>query len=191
MDDLITAEIKGVEIKFKTRPGVFSKEGVDDGSRLLLNSIDLTVVPDKGLVADLGCGSGVVGLSLAKLLPRAHVHLLDVNLRAVELARQNADLNSCTSVEIYLSDQFSATADRSYHLIVSNPAQHLGNEFLEEAAKECLDHLKLNGVVYWVAQNRLQPYIKRLFAEIFGAVIIVAHGKKHLVLKAVKRLETK
>lgn len=184
--NVITENIAGTIIKLKTRPGVFSKDGIDHGSRLLLEHLDLSKIPDKGLVADLGCGSGVVGLTLAKLLPRVHIHLLDVNLRAVELAKENAIFNNLKNTEVYLSDQFSATEDRSYHLIISNPSQHLGNEFLEEMARQCLSHLKKNGEVYWVVQKHLQPYLKRLFENTFKEAKIVSYGREHVLIKGVK-----
>lgn len=183
-ENIIEENIKGVRIKFKTRPGIFSKNRFDLGSKLLFESIDL---PEGGLIADLGCGSGVIGFAAAKLSPKAHVHLLDVNLRTIELAKDNAKLNRLKNVEIYLSDQFSAVADRTYNLILSNPAQHLGNKFLEESAQECFDHLKKGGQVYWVVQKHLKPYVQRLFENIFGEGTILSTGKDHIIIKGVKK----
>lgn len=182
MDSLITEKLRGVEIKFKTKPGVFSKAGIDDGTRLLINNMEIT---DGTLIADLGSGTGVVGFVAAKLNPFGHVHLLDDHLRSVELAKENAEINDLKNVEIYLSDLFSAAEDRTYHVILSNPAQHLGNKFLEEAAKQCLKHLRSKGVVYWVVQNHLKPVIVRIFEKTFGNCQKIAQGKKHVVLKAV------
>ncbi len=186
MDDLIVGKIKGVEVKFKTKPGVFSRQGLDLGSKLLVEKVDFSKLPEKGMVADLGCGSGVIGFFVAKLNPLAHVHLLDVNLRSVELAEENAKLNRLYNVEVHLSDNFSAVAERSYHLILSNPAQHLGNEYLKETAKDCYEHLKPGGEVYWVVQSHVKPVIERLFEKNFGNCTIVAHGKEHVVLKGEK-----
>lgn len=182
-ENIIEENIKGVRIKFKTRPGIFSKNRFDLGSKLLFESIEL---PESGLMADLGCGSGVIGFTAAKLSPKAHIHLLDVNLRTVELAKENAELNRLKNVEVYLSDQFSAVPDRTYNLILSNPAQHLGNEFLEETARECLNHLKKGGQVYWVVQKHLKPYVQRLFENTFREGTIIAAGKDHIIIKGVK-----
>lgn len=182
--NIIEETIKGVKIRFKTRPGIFSKNRFDLGSKLLFETIDL---PDSGLIADLGCGSGVIGFTAAKLAPKTHVHLLDVNLRTVELAKENAELNRLKNVEIYLSDQFSAVPDRTYNFILSNPAQHLGNEFLEETAKECFNHLKKGGQVYWVVQKHLKSYIQRLFENVFGEGTILSTGKDHLIIRGVRK----
>lgn len=184
MDDIITQNLRGFEIKFKTRPGVFSRQGLDLGSRLLIDNMK---VENGSMVADLGCGSGVIGFVAAKLNPKGHVHLLDVNLRTVELATNNVDLNNFKNVEVFLSDLFSAVCDRTYHLILSNPVQHSGNEFLEESARECFKHLKSGGVVYWVIQKHVTPLIKRLFEKYFSNYEVVAHGKMHSVIKAEKK----
>lgn len=185
MDNVITENIRGFEIKFKTKPGVFSRKGLDQGTKLLAENLE---VKDETVIADLGCGTGIMGFVAAKLNPRGHVHLLDVNLRTVELAQENADLNKLENVEVFLSDLFKTVKDRSYHLIVSNPAQHSGNEFLEESAKECFKHLKADGQVYWVVQIHVKPVIERLFNKVFKNCTIVAKGKGHVVLKAQKEL---
>ncbi len=183
MDNLITGIIRGVDLKFKTRPGVFSKDKIDEGSKLLLEQVE---IKDRMVIADLGCGLGVIGFTAAKLNERAHVHLLDVNIRIVSLAEENAELNKLKNVEVFLSDLFSAVKERTYNLILSNPAQHLGNEFLEEAAKECFVHLKKDGQVYWVIQKHLKPYIERLFEKNFKNSKIIAQSGKYFIIRGEK-----
>lgn len=183
-NDLINLNLKGVEIQFKTKPGVFSRHGLDEGSKLLIDNLE---VRDETVVADLGTGSGVVGLWIAKLNSRGHVHLLDDSLRATKLAEENVELNGFKNVEVFLSDMFSAVGDRTYHLIVSNPPQDLGNEFLEELAKESFNHLKNNGETVWVVQKQIKPVIERLFQQYFGNCETLANGKIHTVIKGVKR----
>lgn len=185
MDNIITKNLRGFEIKFKTKPGVFSKQGVDSGTRLL---VDYVKIKNGTMIADLGCGTGVIGLVAAKLNPSGHVHLLDDHLRVVDLAKENAQLNELTNVEVYLSDLFSAVADHSYHQIFSNPPQHLGNDFLEEVAKECGHHLKPAGQLIWVIQKHVKPVIERLFKKYLGNCKILAHGREHVVLSATKHI---
>lgn len=183
MSDVITESVRGVNIKFQTSPGVFSKGGLDAGSKLLLDHVEVT---DHMLVADLGCGTGVIGLTVAKLNSRAHVHLFDVNLRTTNLAKANAELNKLPNVEVFLSDLFSAVPDRTYQLILSNPAQHLGTEFLEETASECFKHLKPKGEVLWVIQKHLAPVIERLFKKYFGSYEIVERKQEFVIIKAIR-----
>jgi 16S rRNA (guanine1207-N2)-methyltransferase len=182
-DQFLDETIKGVKLKLQPKVGVFAKGNLDPGSKLLIESV---VVEDNMVVADLGSGAGVIGLALAKIYPKAHFHLLEEHLRAHNLALENLKLNRVKNVEGYLSDLFSAVSDRTYHLIVSNPPQHLGNELLEEAAKEAFHHLKEKGEVYWVVQKHVRAYIERLFENVFKNCTIVAHNKDYVVIKAIK-----
>lgn len=182
-DNIVTENLKGVEIKFKLKSGVFSEKGLDLGTRLLIDSLKIR---EGGVIADLGSGNGVVGLVIAKLNRTGHVHLLEDHVRSANLAKENIALNDLRNVEVFLSDLFSAVGDRTYQVIVSNPPAHLGNEFLEEAASECLKHLKPKGEVSWVIPSHLKPVILRLFEKYFGNHIIMSTGKQHIVIKAIK-----
>ncbi|MCL4366929.1 methyltransferase [Patescibacteria group bacterium] len=183
MDKIITEQIKGFEVKYHTLPGVFSAHGLDNGTRLL---IDHLMVEDGSLVADLGSGTGVLGIMLAKLNPHGHVHLLDDHLRSYELAKQNVVDSQLNNAECFLSDLFSAVPGRTYQQIFANPPAQLGNEFLEEVIEECFKHLKLGGEVQMVVPKQLKPVMVRLFEKIFTNSTIVAMGKEHIVLSAQK-----
>lgn len=182
-NQLLEETIKGVKIKLLPRIGVFAKGGVDLGSRLLLENVD---IPERTVVADLGGGAGVIGLALAKLNPKAHFHILEEHLRAYNLALENIELNRLKNVEVFLSDLFSEVPERTYQIIVSNPPQHLGNELLEEAAEESFSHLKEKGVVYWVVQKHVRPYIERLFQNVFKNSTIVAQTHDYVLIKGEK-----
>lgn len=182
MDSLITEKLRGFEIKFKTKPGVFSKAGIDDGTRLLMDHMEIT---DRTLVADLGSGTGIVGFVVAKLNPRGYVHLLDSDIRAVELAKENTELNKFRNVEVYLSDLFSAVEKRTYHQIFSNPPQQLGNKFLEELVRECHKHLKPGGALLVVVKKNVKLFMERLLEKVFGNSEIIGQGREHVVLEAI------
>lgn len=183
MDNIITENLRGFKIQFETKAGVFSKVGLDGGTRLLIENMD---IKNGTLVADLGCGGGVIGFVAAKLNPEGYIHLLDSDLRVTSLAEQNSQINKLKNVEVFLSDLFSAVGPRTYHQILSNIPQHMGNQFLEEATEECFNHLKPGGELLWVVQKHVKPVIERLFKKYFGNFEVVAHGKIHVVLKAVK-----
>lgn len=182
-DNLIAVNLRGFDLKFKTKPGVFSKQGIDAGTMLLLDNIE---VEDGTVVADLGCGTGVIGIVAAKLNKRGHVHLLDDHLRVTELAKENVELNNLKNAEVHLSDLFSAVGDRTYHQIFSNPPQHLGNEFLDELVRECYKHLKSKGKVYWVIQKHLKPFVLKLLEKHFKNAEVIAKGREHMVIMAEK-----
>lgn len=182
-DNIVTEELRGFKIQFETKPGIFSEAGIDVGTRLLAEKME---IKEGSLVADLGCGTGVIGFVAARLNRTGHIHLLDSNIRATLLAEQNVILNDFRNVEVFLSDLFSAVGPRTYHYIFSNPPAHLGNKFLEEAASECFKHLKPKGEVLWVVPYHLKPVIQRLFEKYFGNATIVSTGKQHVVIKGVR-----
>lgn len=194
MNNIFTENIRGHEVKFKTKPGIFAKHGLDGGTRLLIEKME---VKDETVVADLGSGSGVLGFIASKLNPNGHVHLLDDHLRSVELAKENVQLNNLKNVEVYLSDLFSAVSERTYHQILSNPPQQLGNEFLEELIDESFKHLKPGGSLWLVVKNNIKPVVERIMKSIFknsrqsfqisGEICkIIASSREHIVLKVVK-----
>lgn len=183
MRNLITEELRGFKIKLMTKPGIFSSKKIDSGSRLLIDNLE---VKDGTMICDLGTGSGIIGIICAKLNLTGHVHLLEDHLSSSELAKNNIELNGLKNAEVFLSDLFSAVEERNYNLIVSNPPQHLGNDFLDEAAKECFKHLRLGGEVYWVIQKHVKPFIAKLFEKCFMNVATVAMGGDYVVLKAKK-----
>lgn len=177
--DLHEVTIKGVTLKFKTKPGVFAKHGLDDGTKLLLENLD---IKESINIADLGSGAGVVGFFVAKSKPSAKVDLLDDHLRSVELAKENARLNDIDNIEVHLSDLFSALPDTTYDLIITNPPQQLGNQFLAELTERSLQHLKPGGRLVLVIKNNLKNVFKRLLNN----PQVVARGREHLVLEMVK-----
>ena len=181
-DDIRIENLKGFEIKFKTKPGVFSKSGIDGGTKLLIDNMEIT---DGTLICDLGSGTGIVGFVAAKLNPNGHVHLLDSDIRAVELAKENADLNKFKNVEVYLSDLFSTVGDRTYHQIFSNPPQQMGNKFIDELIRECFKHLKPGGELLLVVKKNVKPFMERTLENIFGNSDVVSQGREHVILKAI------
>lgn len=187
MDNIITENLRGFKIKFKTKPGVFSEKGLDLGTRLLIDNMEIA---DGSIMADLGSGTGVIGFVAAKLNPSGHVHLLDDHLRSAKLAEENAELNKLKNVEVYLSDLFGAVPDRTYQRIFCNPPQDKGNKFLEEVISESNKHLKIKGELYFVVQKHIKPVIERLFKKYLGNCKIAATGKIHMVLKGEKNGQT-
>ena len=90
--------VRGKKFIFLTDNGVFSKDGLDFGSRLLLESIPLEAVGGK--VLDVGCGYGVFGIILNKLTS-CSVDMVDVNLRAIHLSEMNIKENHCTNIRVF------------------------------------------------------------------------------------------
>lgn len=96
-----------------------------------------------GDVLDLCCGSGAIGISIAKLAKGAHVTCSDLSRDAIEMAQKNACLNGCKSVKFVESDMFAAFCGRlgkkKFNLIISNPP-YVPPSVIEGLEPEVRDH---------------------------------------------------
>ena len=94
-------------------------------------------------VLDLCCGSGAIGISIAKLAKGAHVTCSDLSKEALEVAQRNARLNDCKSVKFTESDMFAAFCGRlgkkKFNLIISNPP-YIPPSVIEGLEPEVRDH---------------------------------------------------
>ena len=122
--------LRGNNLAFTSDSGVFSRQTVDYGSRVLIESIDFDEIP-AGNILDVGCGYGPIGLALAKEQKERQVVMADVNLRALDLARDNAKTNNIKNVDILESDVYEKIADK-YALIVSNPPVRAGKKVVTD-----------------------------------------------------------
>ena len=94
---MIHAYLRGRPFQFLTAAGIFSKKRIDLGTRVLIEHM---VLPDKGNVLDVGCGYGAIGIAAAVLNPNLHVVMVDVNERAVRLAKRNIKINNVSNAEV-------------------------------------------------------------------------------------------
>ena len=139
------AEIGGKLYTFKTDNNVFSKRGLDFGTRTLLESIDIKNI--SGDVLDFGCGYGPIGIYI-KSNTEANVDMIDVNERALNLARSNASINK-VNVNIFESDIYS-NVEKKYDYIITNPPIRVGKKILYEILIKAKDYLKENGHLIFV-----------------------------------------
>ncbi|WP_129045315.1 class I SAM-dependent methyltransferase [Companilactobacillus metriopterae] len=180
-----TFDLRGNSFKFTSDSGVFSRQTVDYGSRVLIDSIDFTEVPD-GDILDVGCGYGPIGLALAKDQTDRKVVMSDVNLRAMELAQKNADDNQVNNIEIIESSVYDAITG-SYAVVVSNPPIRAGKNIVSEIISGAKDHLLENGHLYIVIQKKQgAPSAKKLMKETYGNVEIVKKDKGYYILRSVR-----
>lgn len=145
----INCFILGKKFKFLTDNGVFSKDGLDFGSRLLLESIPLEEVGGK--ILDVGCGYGVFGIVLNKVTG-ASVDMIDVNRRAIHLANRNACENNCINVESFESFTYEKINSK-YTSIVTNPPIRAGKNVVYDIVMNAKDYLEENGKLFLVIRK--------------------------------------
>ncbi len=173
------AFVLGKKFIFFTDNGVFSKDGLDFGSRLLLETIPLEEVGGK--VLDMGCGYGVFGIILNKIVS-CSVDMCDVNLRALHLSEINARENSCSSVNIFESNCYS-NVNSKYSCIVTNPPIRAGKKIVYDIVMNARDYLEDNGKLFLVI--RKEQGAKSLISDLekIYTVEIVAKKKGFFILK--------
>lgn len=149
---LLTLRVRGHELDLWTDTGVFAGDRVDPGTLALLE--EAPAPPDTpGDVLDLGCGYGPIALALARQAPAARVWAVDVNERAVQLARENAYLNGCGNVHACTPGDLPA--DLTFAAIYSNPPIRVGKTALHALLSEWLARLAPEARAYLVVQRHL------------------------------------
>lgn len=181
----IETELRGRMFTFVTDAGVFSKEGVDFGSKLLIETMD---IPQDAVVLDVGCGYGPIGLTAAALAVHGSVTMIDINERAVELAKENARLNRMERAEILQSDLFSALQGRTFTRILTNPPIRAGKEIVHRIFSESVQHLSCGGQLWVVIQKKQgAPSAFAKLQTLFAHVEEVVKAKGYRIYRASKK----
>lgn len=167
-DDTVKSDEKVIKVMicsrlytFFTDHNVFSKDGLDFGTRTLLESIDIESL--HGKVLDFGCGYGPIGIFLAK--QKLEVDMIDVNTRALHLAQKNAQMNQ-VNVSIFESNLYENITEK-YDFIITNPPIRVGKKILYDILIGSKEHLKEDGALIFVINKNqgaksvardLEPY---------------------------------
>lgn len=168
--------------QFVTQDGVFSRDGIDPGSRLLLEHVS---VFSDAHIFDMGCGYGLLGLACAQLAKNGQVWLSDVSMRAVACATENRAKNQILNAQVSVGDLYECVDDVSLDLILSNPPFHEGNKTAWPLIDGALERLNPGGVLMLVVM-RAGPYAKRM-ETVFGHVETCAEVGGYTVLKSQKK----
>ena len=160
-------EYRGIRLRFLTDAGVFSKGEVDTGTDLLLNALPEDM---SGEILDLGCGWGVIGISIARKWPDAKVTMADINQRALALSRENAIKNRA-DVVCAESDGMAAFEGRRFDAVITNPPIRAGKQVIYRMFADAAKCLKPGGALYLVIrkQQGAESCMKYL-GTVFGSV---------------------
>lgn len=182
---VIDYHLAGIDLKLTTDAGVFSKNRVDYGSGVLIRNM-LEENPVSGNILDVGCGYGPIGLFAAKKWPDRQVDMVDVNERAMDLARKNAEGNGVTNVNIFASSVYE-NVDKQYAMILTNPPIRAGKNIVSEILEKSYEHLLVGGKLLVVIQKKQgAPSAKKLMETTFGNCEIVERDKGYYILRSVK-----
>lgn len=177
---LIRTCLRGRSFEFVTASGVFSKHRVDLGTRLLVESM---LLPAKGCLLDMGCGYGVVGIAAAAFNPHLRVVMVDVNIRAVRLARLNLEKNYVRNVEVRRGLFYRPLEDLAFDCILSNPPVSAGLETVKKIITEAPGHMSQKGVFEMVVKSKVGgKRFQAFFEQAFGNVEILARESGYRVL---------
>ena len=164
--------------------GVFSKDKFDYGTRLLLDSIDISKL--SGNVLDLGCGIGVVGIILGTINKNINIDMIDINERAISLVRDNLTLNK-VKANVFSSDVYS-NVNKKYDYIITNPPIRAGKEVVRKFLLGGYDYLNDNGILYFVM--RKDHGVKSMIKELENKynVTIINKDKGFYIVSLTKHL---
>lgn len=176
--------LKNHEFTFKTTWGLFSPKEIDEGTRLLIENIEVKPTDN---IFDLGCGYGPIGIVLGSIAKKGSVLMVDKDFVAVEYTQKNIEINGLKNAKVMLSNAFShVDKDQQFDLIISNLPAKPGKEFFEIMMQDAYSHLKPSGRICVVTITGSREYIKRTFRELFGNYTKIAEKKGYTVAEAVK-----
>lgn len=180
-------KINGQAFTYTTDAGVFSKNAVDQGSEVLMLTGAEQNYPE-GNILDLGCGYGPIGIYLGQAFPDRMIEMVDVNERALELAKLNADQNDVSNVHIYQSYLYEEIENKEFAAILSNPPIRAGKKVVHEILEKAFDHLIVGGQLLIVIQKKQgAPSAKKKMEEVFGNVERINLDKGYWILASTKR----
>ena len=176
-------EFKGINFRFTSDNGVFSKNEIDDGSALLLKTyIENGKV---GRTLDVGSGVGLLGIVISKT-NNCEVDMLEINKRAVDLCEENISYNCVDKCNVYESDLYEKANDM-YDVVVSNPPIRAGKKVVFEILEKSKDYLKKDGELWIVIRkNHGADSAKKKLIEVYGNCECVKKDKGFYILKSVK-----
>ena len=182
----------GMNFSFVTDTNVFSRNDVDKGTQLLLESV-IEDVKERGAkkgerLLDLGCGYGVVGVVMKSVFMSFDVTSVDVNARAVELAKENASKNNVKLAKCTQSDVLSAlTSEDIFDIVMTNPPVRAGKQTVFAFYEQAYEHMAPGATIYSVLQRKQgAPSSEKKLTELFGNCETVAISGGYRVMKAVK-----
>ena len=141
----ISVNIFDLHLVFNSDNGVFCKDRLDFGTRLLLENIDWNNV--SGPILDIGCGYGPIGI-IANKITDCDITMCDVNKRALHLTEMNLKENNVIATVI--ESNCYENINGKFGTIITNPPIRAGKKIVYEILFGAKNHLVDNGLLYLV-----------------------------------------
>ncbi len=171
---------------FKGIKGVFSKEKLDLGTKKLIDNL---ITPKKGLILDLGCGTGVIGVVIYNFTFN-NVIFADINYKAVYITKKNFESNKYETKKInqksffIVSNGLKAFKENIFDSIYFYPPEKLGKEKIKEILNEIEKYLKKEGFLVFVITKKMKWLLEFLKEKSFEIKIL--EKSNYIVFKAEK-----
>jgi len=165
--------LAGRDLTLSTAAGVFSPDGIDRGTRVLLGAVPPPAT--EGALLDVGCGWGPIAITMALESPDAQVWGVDVNERVLGLARANAQTAGTENVTVALPDD--VPADLRFRTIWSNPPIRVGKDELHTILTTWLPRLEVGGDAWLVVSKDLGgDSLQKWLADTLGGALVVSRA---------------
>lgn len=191
-DKNLKSEIRELSYKYNSSffifysdNGVFSKNNIDYGSRLLIETYLKENDINEKRVLDVGCGYGFLGIMVSRVTD-SYVEMIDINKRAVHLTNMNIKRYKDFKGKTYVSNVYE-NVEGKYDIIITNPPIRIGKEKLLEILIGAFDHLEDNGLLYYVIRKDQGALsIKKILEENSINVEIINRDKGYFIHRAKK-----
>ncbi len=170
--------------KFNSDNGVFSKNKIDYGSKLLLETY-LNEANVNVRVLDVGCGYGLIGIVIG-VVTDSYVDMVDVNRRAVHLANMNIKKYKEFKGQAFISDAYE-NVNGLYDVIITNPPIRVGKNKVLEILEGAFDHLNDNGSLYFVIRKDQGALSIKKILESTKVVDTINRDKGYFIFRAKKK----
>lgn len=177
---LISDILRNRVFEFYTSPSVFSKKRIDLGTKLLIETM---ILPKKGIILDLGCGYGAIGVVAASINPKLNVIMTDINSRSIELAKLNLKKNGIKNVKVRKGNLYEPVKDLTFDCILLNPPISAGMKVVKAMILAAPMKLIKNGSFQMVVRSKIGVKVfPDLFQKVFGNYEIISRRAGYRVL---------
>ena len=191
-DKNLKSEIRELSYKYNSSffvfysdNGVFSKNNIDYGSKLLIETYLKENDINEKRVLDVGCGYGFLGIMVSRVTD-SYVEMIDINKRAVHLTNMNIKRYKDFKGKTYVSNVYE-NVEGKYDIIITNPPIRIGKEKLLEILIGAFDHLEDNGLLYYVIRKDQGALsIKKILEENSINVEVINRDKGYFIYRAKK-----